>query len=216
MENMTPRRTAGDRAHSTSRERVLRDVEAHGSASVGDVVSRTGLHENTVRDHLRRLTGDGYLHRETAAPHGRGRPGHRWVVAPSPRASYERLAVSLAAALEGPRGDAREDARAAGATWGEELAARGPRGDGAHGDGALGAVVRVMRDEGFSPEETPAGDVLLRDCPLHAAVRGSRVVCAVHEGMVDAIARGAEPGARASLAPFAVDGKCLLRVSAAS
>ncbi len=50
-----PRRTSTGRAHSSTRERLLRELEAHGGASTAQLVEITGLHENTVRGHLESL-----------------------------------------------------------------------------------------------------------------------------------------------------------------
>ncbi|MGB3376632.1 MAG: winged helix-turn-helix transcriptional regulator, partial [Microbacterium sp.] len=88
--NRTP---AGDERHalrgiegrrpSSTRERILREVESRGTASTAEIVAATGLHENTVREHLSRLRTDGRLRRIRAEIQGRGRPGWRWQAPPA-------------------------------------------------------------------------------------------------------------------------------------
>ncbi|WP_313357671.1 winged helix-turn-helix transcriptional regulator, partial [Microbacterium sp.] len=67
------RRGADGRRHSSTRERILREVESRASASISDIVAATGRHENTVREHLERLRRDGRVRRVRAEAQGRGR-----------------------------------------------------------------------------------------------------------------------------------------------
>jgi len=208
-----PRRTAGDRRHSPSRERLLREIESRGSASAAELAAATGLHENTVRGHLDRLRADGHIRREQDPPIGRGRPSHRWrAVDPGAVSPYAGLAAALADALVGAGAAARGLARAAGVAWGARLAAEQPAGADPRG-----LLVDLMREQGFGPERV--GDALhLRRCPLiAAAARRTEVVCAVHEGMVEGIVRSHDRDAGAALEPFAAaGGACVLRLQAAS
>lgn len=189
---------------------MLREIEERGNASTADLVAATGLHENTVRAHLERLRADGHIRAVLDPPAGRGRPARRWHAVPRETAdAYAGLAVALAETLSrtGPRASAR--ARQAGVAWGAQLA-RGRGGD------PRAKVLELMREQGFEPEER-GGAVDLHRCPLLAAAVSNRdVVCAVHEGMVEGIARDGDADARATLQPFAAPGICILRLQAAT
>lgn len=215
------RRTAADRRHSPSRERVLREIERHRSASVSELSVWTGLHENTVRGHVRRLHEDGHVKPARTTPDGRGRPTQRWhAVTAEAIAPYAGLAVSLAEALTRIGPGAAATARATGRDWGVRLVE-----DRDDDRGARDLVLEVMREQGFAPQPYrprppgPADDsdaLVLTRCPLLAAAHRTRVVCAVHEGMIEGIARTRDPESDAGLEPFAADGACLLHLRRAS
>lgn len=216
------RRTAAGRAHSPSRERVLREVELRGSTTVAELAQSASLHENTVRGHLSGLQADGYVRQVLSETSGRGRPSHRWeAVPPEAQHPYAGLAATLANALAstGPR--ASHIARAAGTAWGATLALQSDAGITSES-----ILTSAMREQGFDPHELtePVGDgsseqprqIVLRQCPLLAAAHGrTEVVCAVHEGMIEGLMRASSPDARAELLPFAADGACLLHIQAA-
>ncbi|KDA04851.1 hypothetical protein DC31_04880 [Microbacterium sp. CH12i] len=219
MENTStgdPRRTASGRRHSSTRERLLRELESRAEASTAELVDATGLHENTVRGHLDRLRADGYIRREREDGPGRGRPAWRWrAVSPEQLSPYAGLAATLASALEQASSDPFAPARRAGISWGEQLIADRPASDArgtaqnatAQNADARALVVEVMREQGFAPEGD--GEVVrLHTCPLlSAAVHNPTVVCAVHEGMVEGIARAHGADLESSLTPFSDDAR---------
>ncbi|MDT0156312.1 hypothetical protein Q9R19_01605 [Microbacterium sp. ARD32] len=211
-----PRRDTGGRRHASTRERLLREVETHGPVSTSDLVTATGLHENTVREHLERLRRDGRLRRIRAQAQGRGRPGWRWQAVPADVVNpYAGLALALADSLTHAAPDPVVRARSAGIRWGAAIAEDHP--DAAGPTRAL--VIDLMREQGFAPEPAAdAGDaIVLHRCPLlAAAARRSDVVCAVHEGMVAGIVRSRDEAADAVLLPLRAEGGCLLHLRAAS
>lgn len=209
------RRAADGKLHSSTRERLLREVESRGAASTADLVAATGLHENTVRGHLDRLLADGHVRRERAQPAGRGRPALRWcTVDPEIANPYAGLAATLADTLVRTGRDAPRLARESGTAWGTRLAT--DRTDHAQVPDAQGLVVEVMREQGFAPDDTDETIVLHR-CPLlAAATQRPDIVCAVHEGMIEGIARSRSEDARAEIEPFAPGGVCILRLLDAS
>lgn len=228
MENNSgtqPRRTATGRRHSPTRERLLREVTRRGSASTAELVAATGLHENTVRGHLERLHADGHLQREESSTGGRGRPAVRWLPVDAQAASpFAGLAVTLAETLKRTVPDAVREARHSGAEWGTRLVADRQTTAAQQGD-ARGLVLEIMREQGFAPLDAPENDdtdtetgtdassLALRVCPLLAAAADhSDVICAVHEGMIEGIARSRDATARAELEPFAPGGVCVLRL----
>lgn len=221
---LPPRRAASGRLHSASRERLLRLLEAQrGPTSLAALVRVTGLHENTVRGHLEALHRDGFVTRRRAEASGRGRPAWLWQAERRDASSpYAPLAGVLAATLLRTSADPVDDAHEAGRLWGRELvAARTEVADAnAAPDvaAARGAVVDLMREQGFTPE--PLDDhetVLLRRCPLiEAASRHPEVVCAVHLGMVDgALQSLGVRDAVTTLDPFTGPSECTLRVRTA-
>lgn len=210
-----PRRTAEGRAHSSTRERLLREVEAHPEATTSQLVEATGLHENTVRGHLERLRADGHIRRERDRAPGRGRPAWRWrTVPPAQLGAYAGLAATLASALGEVSAEPSVPARRAGQSWGRQLIAERQGGEDA-GD-TRGVIIEIMREQGFAPDD--GGDtVRLRACPLLAAAsRNAQVVCAVHEGMIEGIARASASDLQSTLVPFALDGACALHLRASA
>lgn len=185
--------------------------------TLASLVSATGLHENTLREHLTALVRRGLVRRYRAEPVGRGRPAWLYELTDEESADseYAGLAAALAAAIARTNDDPGPAAATAGEEWGRELARdRGaaplsPRA-------ARDEVLRLLDDLGFTPDVAPErpAEVRLTRCPLlEVAHRHPEVVCAVHIGIV----RGAlsEYGANASgsaLVPFAEPGACLLTV----
>ncbi|UNK70173.1 ArsR family transcriptional regulator [Microbacterium sp. H1-D42] len=206
------RRGADGRRYSSTRERILREVESRRSATTSDIVAETGLHENTVREHLERLRSDGRLRRVRAEVQGRGRPGWRWETLPAHAVNpYAGLALALADTLARVATDPVAQARLSGAQWGVEIAAQ--QSD-ATDITARELVVATMREQGFEPDDT-GDEIILHRCPLlAAAARRSDVVCAVHEGMIEGIAGSREQKSDAELLPFQADGACILHLRA--
>jgi predicted ArsR family transcriptional regulator len=211
-------------ALSRARAAVLDAVEAHQApSSLARLAETTGLHPNTLREHLDVLLDGGWVRREPATRVGRGRPA--WLYRPavaerSPVTEYAGLAATLAAHLHRTSADPVADAVEAGTGWGEELArAAGPPS----ADGEVAArlqVIEVLDRMGFDPQVDTATDpgrttVRLTRCPLlDAAKQYPDVVCGVHLG----IAKGALTEYRAdtsgaALTPFAEPGACLLRLA---
>lgn len=199
--------------HSSTRERLLREIESRPDATTAQLVEATGLHENTVRGHLERLRADGHIRRDRDSGSGRGRPAWRWRTAPPAQLSaYAGLAGALASALGDASADPAASARLAGRSWGRELIAD----HGAEGADTREVIVDVMREQGFAPDDDGT-TVHLRACPLFAvAARDSRVVCAVHEGMIDGIAQAQGADVVSELIPFATDGACALHLRASA
>ena len=182
------------------------------------LVRTTGLHGNTVREHLDVLVRRGLAARRRAAPSGRGRPAWLYEAtgAEEEASEYAGLAAALAGAITRSSAHPAADAAAAGEEWGHGLA----RDRGATpaapvaAEAAREEVVALLEDLGFRPESTDAdpATVRLTRCPLlQAAHQHPEVVCAVHLGIVrGALAEyGADPTG-SELEPFVEDGACRL------
>lgn len=206
---------------SRAQDRVLSALGAEdGPVTMATLSSATGLHANTLRDHLEVLERAGLVRRHTAAPDGPGRPRALYEAVPDAGAhvEYAGLASVLAATIHRTSRDPRRDATTAGVQWGEELAAARPRPSGEERETvARREVVTVLDELGFAPEpDRDNGVVRLTRCPLlDTARRFPDVVCAVHQGIVQGAlkAYGADPEA-AELFPFSDPGACRLHLGA--
>lgn len=179
------------------------------------VVRLSGLHANTVREHLEALVRAGLVRREKAEPKGRGRPAwlYEATSAQEPPSEYAGLAAALAGSLARTSDDPAGDATLAGEEWGRRLT-RDRGAEPMPPDAARDEVVRLLDDLGFAPEHDGADRVRLTRCPLlEAAHRHPEVVCGVHLGIVRGALTelGADPDGSVLL-PFAEPGACRLVV----
>jgi predicted ArsR family transcriptional regulator len=213
-----PARTPGGRRLSPTRAALLETLQAQPEpTSLPALVATTGLHTNTVREHLDGLRRSGLVTRTRAAAVGRGRPAWLYEATPhshdDPRPEYAGLAAALAAVIVRTSPEPAAEARRAGAEWGRRLAADHEARPDA--DAARRAVAGIFDDMGFAPEaDGEAREVRLTRCPLlEAAHQQPDVVCSVHLG----IAQGAletydAPTEGLELLPFVEPGACLLRL----
>lgn len=183
--------------------------------TIGALADLTGLHGNTVREHLDTLVDAGFARREQAPSKGRGRPAWLYsaVSEPSTSASpeYAGLAAALAAHINRTSSSPTEDAIAAGTAWGRELAADAvPSGSTTK---ARREVVRLLEEIGFAPKADARDAVVkLTRCPLlEAAHQHPEIVCGVHLGIVrGALEKHGGDPARSDLVAFAEPGACRL------
>lgn len=234
------RRTAAARTlGSGSRVDLLHLLQSGGPQTVGELADRTGLHENTAREHLQRLVLDGFVHRQPEVRTTRGRPRivYRAVTSQDVRTdpvAARRLEDAIAGAalsrvlLQGygkPVESVPETARAAG----RELAARAvtavhpptPRTspDAPPEQRQLDALTAHLDRLGFDPdlEDEPLRFHLWR-CPfLDLARERPDVVCSVHlglaQGVLDAVGGPVEA---AELHPFVEPHHCVLTLRTAT
>ena len=219
-----PRPVAGRRFRepmSASRLRLLEILEMQPEpTTLAALVALTGLHQNTVREHLDALVERGLVVRSRATPEGRGRPAWLYAATTPDRdakaSEYAGLASALAVAIHRSSDHPAEDAAAAGEEWGHELARDHGHPDGRSATAVRRQVVSLLDEIGFAPEpDRRHSRIRLARCPLlEAAHRHPDIVCAVHLGLV----RGAfeeydaEPtGVR--LLPFAEPGACVLHLA---
>jgi predicted ArsR family transcriptional regulator len=211
--------TPRPRQLSKAQARVLGHLQGEaGPITLAALSEVTGLHANTLRDHLDALERAGLVHREQEQPHGPGRPRTLYeAVADSAPGhdEYAGLAAALAGTIHRTSADPRRDAALAGEEWGHDLAAARERPARPGSAGARRAVVSMLDEIGFAPEADRAGSVvLLTRCPLlDTARRYPDVVCAVHLGIVRGALEeyGADP-APAELFPFSDPGACRLHL----
>jgi predicted ArsR family transcriptional regulator len=182
--------------------------------SLAALADSTGLHVNTLRDHLEALVATGAVSRRPARPLGRGRPAWLYLADgpdPAPRTEYAGLAIALAEGLEHGSTAPGDEAVRAGESWGRALA-----GEVVGATDGRTRVVRVLERMGFAPRQPPGGEIRLTRCPLLQAARAHQdVVCGVHLGVVRGVLEAAgEADTPAQLRPFAQPGACVLTIDA--
>lgn len=168
---------------SYSRVRILhllfeaRHTHPEGQLSIGDLCEATGLHANTVREHLQRLIEGGYViptieHRTT-----RGRP---------------RTFYSAATGDPGASSPVARDKAKAAARRGDLLRSIHPgaaSGLGREATYQLDALVEHLEESGFEP--IVDGDRLTVDlspCPHAAGLPEDRpMLCQVHLGLMQSV-----------------------------
>ncbi|MER5867183.1 helix-turn-helix domain-containing protein [Kitasatospora sp. NPDC002040] len=159
-----------------------------------------GLHPTTIRHHLTALVEAGLVTVSRQPATGRGRPRLRYAAAPAREQldAYRELVEVLAL------GYGRLGPDQAGRAWGAELPpVAGP---------LLDRVLAAAERWGFEPEAGAAGEVLLRHCPFRpSAERHPEVICAVHQGLLEALAGDQET---VLLHPFSAPGTCRISIGA--
>lgn len=199
----------------TPARRVVLDVLGRRAMpmTVADVAEETGLHLNTVREHLEFLIDAGLAKRGRLSPSGRGRPASTYSFAPQAELlsrGYALVAGALVDYLATTFGHAPEvqaHAEAVGRHWGREILARmsepgagaadgaggpalpgagGPSGDEAVADRCAG-LLDLLETAGFEPRDVGSDDgidVRLYRCPVLTLARSyPLLVCAAHLGM---------------------------------
>ena len=198
------------RPMSASRRAILTLLRDQPEAVPQHAIEQhTGLHGNTIREHLVALVDSGQIRRFRDQPSGRGRPV--WLYAPviDPDGdSHADLVLALAETILTSSSDPTGDAIRAGELWGASMAVEPPLQD----DEPRDQVIAVLDKLGFAPEPAQADQTKLRRCPmLGAAVRNPDVVCSVHLGIARGVLTelGGDPAA-CELSQFAEPGACSL------
>ena len=173
--DMTSGRPAAYSAISSySRVEILHLLQTNPQQTVGDLVTATGLHANTVREHLQRLIERGFVATETEKRTVRGRPRVFYRSVDGDQVSSELHRRNVEAAVE--RGDLMRRVM-------PETAVGDLDPDAQH---QLDAVVEQLLDGGFDPvvdEEELTID--LTPCAHAESQAGHRqTLCEVHLGIM--------------------------------
>jgi predicted ArsR family transcriptional regulator len=184
-----------------TRYRLYRYLRLSGRAvPVRELVTRLGLHANTIRPHLRRLVDAGLVASETRrGPSAVGRPQTVYTaVAMGNREGrdYRLLADILATLIKGPR--ARAGAETLAREWGDYLMTRHAPPPGARRPGPnLAALREALAEAGFDPRFRRRGnsvEIALRGCPFRDLLEEHReLVCTVHLGLLEGMLEGSRP-----------------------
>lgn len=226
---------AQGRRAGARRAEVLRLIRSERvGIGVKALSDATGMHENTVRFHLRRLVEEGLVERRPVPAGSPGRPPLVFVAAEGPGhegpGNYALIAQVLTQGLSGRGVDAVEAATEFGRQWGRtrgaEVAPDVPAG-GSTREQALAAVLRVLEESGFEPdlpapsEDTEGAEdagrsvVQVHNCPFRLlAEEDLAVPCGVHRGIMEGVLQGAGASdAVTELEPFVTPHLCLARMS---
>ena len=217
-----PPRPPTGRALSPSRAALLETLRGRPEpVGLADLVVETGLHRNTVREHMDALIDEGLVARHRAPAEGRGRPAWLYAATFGPQGTagneYAGLAAALATMLERTSEAPAEAGAEAGFEWGRRLAEEAGEPAGRTGAAARRQVVEIFERMGFAPQsDRRSVEVLLTRCPLlEAAHESPTVVCSVHLGIVrGAMSAYGHDGSASELHPFSDPGACHLRLVA--
>jgi predicted ArsR family transcriptional regulator len=186
-------------------------LEALGGSRDGldtkQLAESVGLHPNTIRWHLGRLTDAGLVQARPERRRGRGRPSVAYRLTGEGvgrgRDDYRLLATMLTDVVAGDRdGEAR--AYEAGVRWGRHLKQAEPDLE----------LPELLDREGFAAEQN--GDrVEMRRCPFYALAESSpQVICTLHRGLIDgALAEAGSEETVERLDPFVEPGLCVAHLA---
>lgn len=155
---------------SYSRVQILHLVQTRSDRTIGEICDATGLHANTVREHLQRLIEGGYVIQATERRTTRGRP---------------RTLYSAATGAPGASSPVARDKVAEAARRGDMMRRMLDESDSELGREAtyqLDALVEHLEESGFEPlVDESTLTVELSPCP-HAAGRPEHrpMLCQVH------------------------------------
>ncbi|WP_159499163.1 winged helix-turn-helix transcriptional regulator [Microbacterium sp. 18062] len=164
---------------SYSRVQILHTLQKRGQRTITDLREATGLHANTVREHVQRLIDIGYIVAETEHRTTRGRPRVLYSAASGTRTASPIAVRKAREAAE--RGDLMRRIM----PWTDTTDAALPT-DAVH---QIDALVEDLVDAGFDPaidESTLTVDI--SPCPhAEAAPEHRDTLCAVHLMLMDAV-----------------------------
>lgn len=186
-----------------SRLQVVGLVMQQPGISLSELSEQTGLHTNTLRDHVRVLTEEGLIRSETEHRATRGRP--RALYYPVDSATVNEAAQRRV-----------DDAKRHGDLLRRVVPGIAPDPALALDDDAihqLDALYEHLDEAGLDP--ATGGDDLelaLRPCAFHTLVDGHReVLCRVHEGLIrDVLDRAGGPVELDRLLPLVTEHQCEL------
>lgn len=189
---------------SYSRVEIMHVLQQRPQRAIAELVEATGLHANTVREHVQRLIDAGYVVAETERRTTRGRPRVLYSAATGADDSSSPVAVRRA----------------------EEAARRGDlmrRVYGSDADAALGAdalhqldaLVDDLGDAGFEPVvDERELTVDLTPCPHGSAAEHRGILCGVHVGLMESVlAQAGGPLRVEGIAPSCDPTQCVVQLS---
>ncbi|MFT3797095.1 winged helix-turn-helix transcriptional regulator [Microbacterium sp.] len=208
---MTTGRRAGYSAISnSSRVQIMHLVQERPQRTIAEMVTATGLHPNTVREHVQRLTDEGYIVAATEHRTTRGRPRVLYSAAGGVHAASPIQLRKVRAAAQ--RGDLmRRVMPEAAPTRGAHLGT-----DALH---QVDALVDDLIDAGFDPlVDERELTVDLTPCAQATAQADRReVLCRVHLELMQSVLQAAGgPLAVDGMRPACDPGACVVQLTRAS
>ena len=190
---------------SYSRVEIMHLLQERPQRAISELVEATGLHANTVREHVQRLIDAGYVIAETEHRTTRGRPRVLYSAATGSDEASSPVAVRRAEEAA-RRGDLLR--RMYGSDTDAELGA-----DALH---QLDALVEDLGDAGFDPLVDQRDlTVDLTPCPHVPAAEHRGVLCSVHIGLMDSVlAQAGGPLRVEGIAPSCDPTQCVVQLGA--
>ena len=188
---------------SYSRVRVLHMLQQRPQRTIAELCQSTGLHPNTVREHLQRLIDGGYVVAEPEKRTTRGRPRVLYSAAADQNASPIAVRKAKEAA---ERGDLMR--RIMPWTDTDELSTQALH--------QLDALVDDLGEAGFEPVVDEAELTLdLSPCPHASSTAPAHsTLCAVHLGLMDGLlCQAGGPLHVAGMAPACDPTDCVVRLA---
>lgn len=192
---------------SYSRVEIMRLIQEQPQRPIAELVASTGLHPNTVREHLQRLIDAGYVIAETERRTTRGRPRVLYTAATGTETTSSPVAMRRVQDAA-RRGDLLRRVYADGA--GGPLAA-----DALH---QIDALVDDLGDAGFDPlVDEDALTVDLTPCPHAPTAEHRGTLCSVHVGLMDGVlAQAGGPLRVEGIAPSCDPAHCVVQLAVVS
>jgi len=191
---------------SYSRVEIMHLLQERPQRAIAELVEATGLHANTVREHVQRLMDAGYVIAETERRTTRGRPRVLYSAATGADEAASPVAI-LRAEAAARRGDLLRR------VYGSDTDA----GLGADALHQLDALVEDLGDAGFDPVvDERELTVDLTPCPHGATSAHRGILCGVHVGLMDSVlAQAGGPLRVEGIAPSCDPAQCVVQLSAA-
>lgn len=189
---------------SYSRVRLLHLLQERSERTIAELCEATGLHANTVREHLQRLIDGGYVVAQTEHRTTRGRPRVLY--------SAASAGVSPIAVRKAREAAARGDLMRRIMPWTDAADAALPT-EAVH---QLDALADDLGDAGFDPVVDESALTLdLSPCPLADSDPAAReLLCQVHLGLMDGVlAQAGGPLHVAGMAPACDAAQCVVRLA---
>ncbi|MCX6502771.1 MAG: helix-turn-helix domain-containing protein [Microbacterium sp.] len=192
---------------SYSRVQVLHMLQERPQRTIAELCQTTGLHANTVREHLQRLIDSGYVVAEPEKRTTRGRPRVLYSAASADQGG--RSPIALRKAREAAvRGDLMRRIM----PW-TDTGAEGLPTDAVH---QLDALVDDLGEAGFDPviDETTL-TVDLSPCPHASSTAQARTtLCSVHLGLMEGVlSQAGGPLHVAEMAPSCDPARCVVHLA---
>jgi predicted ArsR family transcriptional regulator len=191
----------------TTRRAILMVVKRAGSCTVADLAGQLGITAAAVRQQLLRLEEDGLvLHRSEGD--GRGRPAHRYELAPPAEALFPKrygdLTTELLGYLGGP--DSAEVGHLFEARGKRRLEGATPRLADRSLDEQVAELTRILDEDGYLADVARLEDggwrITEHNCAILTVAAGYRQACSSELAFI----RAALPGASVERVAHLMDG----------
>lgn len=185
---------------SLSRIKLLHELQEHGATTVTELAAATGLHHNTVREHMHRLIDAGFVRSQPIPRTTKGRP---------------KVLYRAATQADDPVRNSRRVAAKVRAEHGRKLIPfREVRLEPDPLDRQIDILDDHMQQCGFEAVlNADATHMTIHECPLSDLARDHPQVCEVHFALIkDALELEDGPLTALAQHPFSAPGACTVHL----